>query len=74
LVRQWRLTFRQHAVASRHYDWIHFVAASNGASTLHLANPCFNLAYPVCERRVAVCYAQAKFHSNPTEGSFDFPI
>ena len=30
-------------------------AASNGASTLNIANPCFNFHYPVCERRVAVC-------------------
>jgi len=34
---------------------IYFVAASNGASTFHLANLSFNIAYPVCERRFAVC-------------------
>jgi len=28
----------------------------HGASTLHLANPCLNIAYPACERRFAVCY------------------
>jgi len=38
------------------------VATSNGASTLHLAKHSFNFAYAVCERRFAVCYAQAKFH------------
>jgi len=29
---------------------------SNGASTINLANHSFNIAYPVCERRFAVCY------------------
>ena len=28
---------------------------TNGASTFHLAKLCFNIAYPACERRVAVC-------------------
>jgi hypothetical protein len=31
-------------------------AGRNGASTLHLAKLSFNIAYPECERRFAVCY------------------
>jgi hypothetical protein len=40
------------------------VAASNGASTLHLAKPCFNFAYPACERRFAVCYTLPPIHTD----------
>jgi len=32
---------------------LHLLAASNGASTLHLANLSFNIAYPACERSPA---------------------
>lgn len=33
------------------------------ASTLHVANLCFIIAYPAGERRVAVGYTQARFYS-----------
>ena len=33
------------------------VAGRNGASALHLAKSCFNLAYPVCERRFTLLCA-----------------
>jgi len=36
------------------------VAGRNGASSIHLAKHCSNVAYPVSERRFAVCYATVR--------------
>jgi hypothetical protein len=37
------------------YNKLILVAGRNGVSSLHLVNLCFNIAYPVRERRFAVC-------------------
>jgi len=73
-----RITFRQTAVVFGDQDLTSLRLSlfkdtkNHWASTLHLAKPCFSIAYPVCERRFAVllCVRCSRILSTAPSGTF----